>query len=272
MAVNSTDYPMVIPSLLCMTFYLLASIAALRHLLGARSAGWVLFSLAWSAIALHAAGLAQEIMALERGPNLSLLNVASATSLLIAVLMSLSVRRFNSWILLPVAYGFAAMLQTASYLMPSRYLVHLEQRPELMVHIALALLAFSVLMMASLFSLLLAYLEHYLKVRKRLGLLPHLPPLLMVEQRVYQLIQLGVLLLTLSIGCGWIFIDEMFAPEQRLKASLTLVAWLVYVILLWGHYRHGWRGRLLILLSLSGSFLLVLAYFGSRFLNEMWLS
>ncbi|MFC3912704.1 inner membrane protein YpjD [Pseudaeromonas sharmana] len=262
---------MVIPSLLCMTFYLLASLAALRHLLGAQSASWVLFSLAWSAIALHAAGLAQETMALERAQNLSLLNVASAVSLLIAALMSLSVRRFNGWILLPVAYGFAALLQIASSVMPTRYLIHLEQRPELMVHIALALLAFSLLMMASLFSLLLAYLNHYLKIRKRLGLLPHLPPLLTVEQRIYQLIQLGFLLLTLSILCGWFFIDEMFAPEQRLKAVLTFVAWALYAVLLWGHYRHGWRGRLLILLSLSGSLLLVLAYFGSRFLNEFWL-
>ena len=73
-----------------------------------------------------------------------------------------------------MTYGFAALLQTINTLMPGRYLVHLEQRPELLAHITLALLAFSVLMIATLFTLLLAYLNHHLKSRKRLTL-PHLP-------------------------------------------------------------------------------------------------
>lgn len=271
MTVNSINYPMVIPSLLCLAFYLLASLAALHRLLNSHSISWPLVSSAWIAMALHAAGLGQEIVSTGLGQNLSLLNVASAVALLISLVMSLIVQRFNGWILLPVVYGFATLLQIVSNLIPGQYVLHLEQRPELLMHISLALLAFSVLMIATLFTLLLAYLNYHLKARKRLGL-PHLPPLMTVETRVYQLILLGVILLTLSIGSGVLFLDEMFAPDQRHKAVLTLLAWCVYTCLLWGHYRHGWRGKTLISLSLLGSVLLLLAYFGSRFLKEVLLS
>ena len=261
---------MVIPALLSLILYLLASLVAIRQVLDGGRPASLLAALAWSALALHGATLADEILTLGPGQNLTLLNVASAVGLLTGVLMTLGARRLNAWILLPAVYGFAALLQLASGLLPSRYLIHLEQRPELMLHIVFALLAFALLMMASLFSLLLAGLQHHLKVRKRLSL-PGLPPLLTVERRVFQLIQVGLALLTASIAIGMLFFfHEMFAPGQRLKAILAMVAWLVYAALLWGHARLGWRGRILIGLSLAGSLLLVLAYFGSRFLNEVF--
>ncbi|MGL4205426.1 MAG: cytochrome C assembly family protein [Aeromonadaceae bacterium] len=261
---------MVILSLLTLLFYLVASMAALYRLLHPRAPLWPLLGCGWSAMALHAAILGQEIVQLDAGPDLSLLNVASFVSLLISLVMSLIVHRFNGWLLLPVAYGFSALLQIANTLLPSHYVVHMNNKPELLLHIGLALLAFSLLMIASLFALLLAYLEYHLKARKRVSL-PHLPPLLTVEQRVYQLIGLGVLLLTLSIGSSLFFWQELLAPEQRYKVLLTLLAWAVYVLLLWGHYRHGWRGKRLITLSLLGSLLLILAYFGSRFIQEVLL-
>ena len=268
---NSINYAMVIPSLLCLAFYLLASLAAIHRLLDSQATRWPLLSCAWIAMALHAGGLGPSLLAQGLEQNMSLLNVASFVALLISLVMSLIVRRFNGWILLPVTYGFAALLQTINALMPSQYLVRLEQRPELLAHITLALLAFSVLMIATLFTLLLAYLDYHLKSRKRLAL-PQLPPLLAVERRIYQLIALGVGLLTLSIACGAFFLDEMFAPEQRDKAILTFLAWSVYCTLLWGHHRHGWRGNTLILMSLFGSGLLFLAYFGSRLLKELLLN
>ena len=270
MTVNSIDYVMVILSLLTLLFYLVASMAALHRLLNPKAPLWLLLGSGWIAMALHAAILGQEIVPLDAGPDLSLLNVASFVSLLISLVMNLIVHRFNGWLLIPVAYGFAALMQVANTLLPSHYVVHMEHRPELLLHIALALLAFSLLMIASLFALLLAYLEYHLKARKRVSL-PHLPPLLTVEKRVYQLIGLGVLLLTLSIGSSLFFWQELWAPEQRYKVLLTLLAWSVYVLLLWGHYRHGWRGKRLITLSLLGSLLLILAYFGSRFIQEVLL-
>ena len=84
-------------------------------------------------------------------------------------------------------------------------------------------------------------------------------------------ILLGVALLTLSISSGLFFVQDLFAQGKAHKAVLSIMAWVVYVLLLWGHHRHGWRGKTLIGLSLLGSLLLVLAYFGSRFVKEVLL-
>ena len=261
---------MVIFSLTALILYLSASVVVLRRLLSSRPAGWSFYLVAASAMLLHGTGIADSLWNTTNGQDMSLLNVASAVSLLISMVLTALAPRFNGWILLPVAYGFAVLLQGLNSMVPTHYVVHLAQRPELLGHIILALMAFSLLMIASLFALLLAYLDYRLKNRKRVTL-PNLPPLLMVEKRVFQLILLGEVLLTLSLGTGLLFWQEMFTLEQAPKALLTLAAWAIYLCLLWGHYRHGWRGRTLITLSLSGGVLLTLAYFGNRFVNEILL-
>ena len=54
---------MVIPSLLCLAFYLLASLAAIHRLLDSQATRWPLLSCAWIAMALHAGGLGPSLLA-----------------------------------------------------------------------------------------------------------------------------------------------------------------------------------------------------------------
>lgn len=89
--------------------------------------------------------------------------------------MTCVTRRFNGWILLPVVYSFSALLLAASALIPGRYITHLEAHPQLLLHIGLALMAYSVLMIACLFALQLACLDRQLKSRK-ISHLPAMPP------------------------------------------------------------------------------------------------
>ncbi|MGB2079909.1 MAG: cytochrome c biogenesis protein CcsA, partial [Vibrio sp.] len=56
------------------------------------------------------------------------------------------------------------------------------------------------------------------------------------------------------------------------KTILSFVAWVIYCVLLWGHYQQGWRGKKALWLSISGTFVLTLAYFGSRFVREIILN
>ena len=154
---------------------------------------------------------------------------------------------------------------------PGRYITHLEAHPQLLLHIGLALMAYSVLMIAGLFALQLACLDRQLKSRK-ISQLPSMPPLMTVEKRLFQLISAGLFLLTLSIASGLFFLEDMFAQGKSHKAILSILAWCVYVLLLWGHHTRGWRGRRVITLSLVGSVILTLAYFGSRFVKEVLLS
>lgn len=263
-----TDYLMIVISILALAFYLLAITASLHLLLHPAQKGYrQLFACVALALTLHGVSLIEEVVT-QSGQNLSLLNVASLVSLIINTFMTLVVRRFNGWVLLPVVYGFSSLLIVADTLIPSRFMTHLEAHPQLLLHIGLALLAYSVLSIASLFALQLAYLDYRLKSRK-LTQLPSMPPLLTVERRLFQLMTTGLFLLTLSIASGLFFLQDMFAQGKSHKAILSIIAWCVYVLVLWGHHVHGWRGRKVVWLSLLGGFLLTLAYFGSRFVKEV---
>ncbi|MGL4251641.1 MAG: cytochrome C assembly family protein [Aeromonas sp.] len=262
---------MIVISVLALAFYLLAIFASLHLLLSTRPvAQRSLFACVGLALVTHASALGTEILQ-GSGQNLSMLNVASLVSLIISAFMTSITRRFNGWILLPVVYSFSALLLAASALIPGRYITHLEAHPQLLLHIGLALMAYSVLMIACLFALQLACLDKQLKSRK-LSQLPAMPPLMTVEKRLFQLISAGVVLLTLSIASGLFFLEDMFAQGKSHKTVLSILAWCIYVVLLWGHHTYGWRGRKVISLSLLGSLILTLAYFGSRFVKEVLLS
>ncbi|MEN9585164.1 MAG: hypothetical protein RLZZ616_2170 [Pseudomonadota bacterium] len=268
----NNDLVMIVISVLALAFYLLAIIASLHLLLSAKPVGQApLFACIGLALIAHGAAVAGEVLVTHSGQNLSMLNVASLVSLIIGCFMTCVTRRFNGWILLPVVYSFSALLLAASALIPGRYITHLEAHPQLLLHIGLALMAYSVLMIACLFALQLACLDRQLKSRK-ISQLPAMPPLMTVEKRLFQLISAGLFLLTLSIASGLFFLEDMFAQGKSHKAILSILAWCVYMLLLWGHHTRGWRGRKVITLSLIGSFILTLAYFGSRFVKEVLLS
>jgi ABC-type uncharacterized transport system permease subunit len=53
---------------------------------------------------------------------------------------------------------------------------------------------------------------------------------------------------------------------------LSITAWCVFGILLWGRRRFGWRGRRAVRWTLTGFAVLVLAYFGSKLVLELVLN
>ena len=76
-------------------------------------------------------------------------------------------------------------------------------------------------------------------------------------------------LLTIAIVSGVIFIDDIFAQSLVHKTVLTIVAWLLFSGLLWGHYQLGWRSRTAVRLTLAGFLVLMLAFFGSKLVLEL---
>lgn len=76
------------------------------------------------------------------------------------------------------------------------------------------------------------------------------------------------MLLSLSLLSGWIFLEDLFAQHLVHKTLLSLVAWVVFGILLWGRHVRGWRGSKAIRWTLAGFLLLMLAFFGSKLVRE----
>lgn len=136
------------------------------------------------------------------------------------------------------------------------------------VHVFISLLAYSILTLASLQALLLALQNKHLHNHHPGGLIRTLPPLLDMEALLFKLILLGVILLSFGLLSGALYVDNLFAQHLAHKTILSIIAWIVFTILLIGHWRYGWRGRMAIRWTLSGFFLLMLAFFGSKFVYE----
>jgi ABC-type uncharacterized transport system permease subunit len=138
-------------------------------------------------------------------------------------------------------------------------------------HLLVSMLAYSFFTIASLHVMLMALLEKRLHVGQLRSGITALPPLLTMERILFQLIGAGFALLTLSLGSGILFSEEVFGRPLDVshKTVFGALSWGIFGALLWGRHRYGWRGRLAMRWTLSGFLMLVLAYFGSRFVMEV---
>jgi len=141
--------------------------------------------------------------------------------------------------------------------------------PGLQTHILFSLLAYSILSIAVAQAILLYIQDKYLHNKHPSGFLQSLPSLETMQILLFRIIALGVIALSISLLSGFIYLDDMFAQHLVHKTILSLIAWAVFVVLLIGHYKFGWRGKIAIKWSLSGFTLLMLAYFGSKFVIEL---
>ena len=52
------------------------------------------------------------------------------------------------------------------------------------------------------------------------------------------------------------------------KTVLSIIAWIILAVLLYGRVRFGWRGKIAIRWTLSSFVFLMLAFFGSKLVLE----
>lgn len=138
-------------------------------------------------------------------------------------------------------------------------------------HIVIALVAYAMFIIAAAEALILMGLEKRLRRRLPDPGSAGLPPLLTLERFLFRLIAVGFVLLTLTLGSGMLFSEQIFGRAVRPthKSILSLLAWLTFGALLWGRWRYGWRGRPALRWILAGTGFLLLAYVGYKFVLEI---
>ena len=136
-------------------------------------------------------------------------------------------------------------------------------------HILASIIAFSLLNIAALQALLLAFQDQQLKSHPPKRFAQSLPSLQTMESLLFQMLSAGVLFLSISLVSGFVFIEDLFAQHLVHKTVLSISAWLLFSGLLLGRWRYGWRGQIALYWTLSGFLLLMLAYFGSKFVLEL---
>lgn len=161
----------------------------------------------------------------------------------------------------------ALLLLVDSFFAPSTMPITMDWHIKL--HVTVALLAFSVLSIAAAMAILLAIQEKALRHRHIGPWLSALPPLTLTESLLFRLIGAGFALLTIALLTGILFVNNLFGQHLVHKTVLSIIAWLVFGALLYGRWRHGWRGRSAVNLTLIGMSVLVLAFFGSKFVLEV---
>lgn len=259
--------PTLFPALALLA-YLIATFAIVLRLFHPAGPNFKLvFTAATAAVVLHMLSLAGAIFTAD-GQNFSLQNVSSLVCWLITLSITLTSLRTPAILLLPLVYGFAALLLLITLFLPdSAQMQHLEHSPGLIAHITLAFVAYVVLLLATLYSIQVAYISYKLKHKDFSGVSRFLPPLMQAEKLQFRLLALGTLSLVIALLTGIPFTTNWLEH----KSLLSSVALGVFMVLCWGHARLGWRGKTAISLTLVGTLLLTLAYFGSRFVKEVLL-
>lgn len=142
----------------------------------------------------------------------------------------------------------------------------------ILVHIVTSIVAFSILCLGAIQAILLLVQDRQLKTHTSPGILRAIPSLHENETTLFQSIGLGVVVLAISLGTGFIYLDDIFGQHLIHKTILSSLAWVVFVTLLWGRVQFGWRGPTAIRWTLGGFTFLILAYFGSKFVLELILN
>ena len=147
------------------------------------------------------------------------------------------------------------------------------------IHLLISLFAYSLIAIAAIQAFLMTALDQYLHKPVNFQENPSLttrileaqPPLMQQERILFKLIWIGFGALSLSIVTGiMVSLNKsgQFLPMDH-KTIFTLLAWLVFSILLIGRSLWGWRGRLALRWTLTGFALLMLAYTGTRFIFDV---
>ncbi len=139
----------------------------------------------------------------------------------------------------------------------------------MIVHILLSVLAYSIFTVATFQAFLLSMQDQALKQHHTKGLVASLPPLQTMERLLFEMLWIGIGLLTASLTTGFLFLDNLFEQHLVHKTAFSILAWILYAVLLWGHTVLGWRSQKAVRWTVSGFFLLMLAFFGSKLVLEL---
>ena len=170
------------------------------------------------------------------------------------------------------ALGVVALPLAAILLALYHFNGHVPSPPldwQLQLHAWLALLAYAALAIAALLALMLWAQDRALRQRTFHRWLRALPPLTELEDLLFRTIAVGFALLSATLLSGVLFVEDLFAQHLVHKTVLSVLSWLAFGALLIGRRRYGWRGRRAVSWTLAAMLLLVLAFFGSKFVMEL---
>jgi cytochrome c-type biogenesis protein CcsB len=166
----------------------------------------------------------------------------------------------------------AALLASGALILPqSRGTVSpLLQGFWLTVHISLTLLGYAALALAFLGGIFYLIQERQIKAKKFGFFYRRLPSLSQLDTLNYWCLTIGFPLLTAGIISGSLYAQHTMGRfwSWDPKEILTLIAWLIYAVLLHERLTVGWRGRRAAWLAICGFLVLICTFVGA----SLWIT
>lgn len=251
--------------------YLLAAAYQARFLFGLseqRPNRRILLGLGSVALLAHAGGMIGHING-PAGLDLSFFSISSLIFCFITLISLTSTLRRPTDNLFVALFPMAAIAIVASMISSPGQPAPEHLSGGLLAHVLSSILAYSLLTIATIQAATVGLQDRQLKQHHTRGMLQALPPLQTMEAMLFELIWLGMLMLSISIISGAIFIDDIFAQHLVHKTALSISAWMIFAVLLWGRHQLGWRSQTAVRWTLGGFVALMLSYFGSKLVLEL---
>ena len=136
------------------------------------------------------------------------------------------------------------------------------------LHVLISLFAYGLLTVGAIVAVFALIQEKRLRAGQLSAINQLFSPLETTERMLFGVTTAGFLLLLLAVSSGFALFENIFAQHLAHKTVLSLLALLLFGILLAGRQFAGWRGKRAVYLYLWGFGFLCLAYFGSRYILE----
>jgi len=146
---------------------------------------------------------------------------------------------------------------------------------QIRAHILISMFAYGLLTAGVIVAIFALLQDHRLRAGKFASGNMLFAPLETTEKMLFGVTAVGFAALLLAVVSGFAFVEDLFAQHLLHKTVLSLLALVLFAVLLGGRIFAGWRGKRAVYLYLWGFAILCLAYFGSRFvleeiLNRSW--
>ena len=143
-----------------------------------------------------------------------------------------------------------------------------------LLHIGIAILGYGLLTYSAFFSIFIMFLEKNLHRKKLSSFFSSENSLLGMEKFLFFILGFGFILLTITIFTGVFFSNQIFGQPFIFnhKTFFGITSWIFYAYVLYQRFFNGLRGKKALHYSLTAFILLVLSYFGSKFVIEYLLN
>ena len=218
-------------------------------------------ALTWHIFVLLASILTPAGMALSIGNSASIIGLQLA---LIAVLVALDQKLRGLAGGLLILGGIAAFFTVTNKTGVAADITAWQ----LQAHILISLFAYGLLSVGAIVAVFALVQDSRLRAGRLSAVNQLFAPLETNERLLYGIAAAGFSALLLGVLSGLTFVDNLFAQHLVHKSTLSILALILFGILLTGRHLAGWRGRRTVYLYLWGFLMLGLAYFGSRYVLE----